>query len=175
MIRTPNGGAIGSDVHCDVGGVAAPATLASSTGHVEFSGLPARTELRNGKAIGIGRGTERVHCCYSGSLMMAVTVGRCARKPRNDDFGTEPPDDANEVTNQRFPPPLLEGFAGRLGISELVVGCKELLAAVVFAGREQLLGTDDPQRLEQLVSNEILPAFPARGRQIRGSRSFSPG
>ncbi len=62
---------------------------------------------------------------------------------------------------------MLERLLGALGEAE-VVGAREVLRRPVDApGCEQLLGADDAQRFAELVADEILPAVPAREREIR--------
>ena len=85
--------------------------------------------------------------------------------------GPEPANDAHHVLEDGVPRPVGPGLVERLGVAE-VVGAGEVLAGPVQpAGREQLLGPEQAERLAQLGADQVLPALAPVERQIRRLRA----
>ncbi len=100
--------------------------------------------------------------------MLAMPVGRSAREHGDEDLGPEAADDVEDVLEKRVARPEAERFVGGLREAE-VVGAREILPRAVQVARgEQLLGANDAKAGPELRADEILPAFTAREREIRG-------
>ena len=106
--------------------------------------------------------------------MLAVAVLRRPAEDRDDDLGTEPPDDADHILEHGVLRPVLPGLLHGLGVAE-VVGPGEVLPGAIEPPRgEQLLGPDQTQRLAQLGSDQVLAPFAAVERQVRRLGAHPP-
>ena len=101
-------------------------------------------------------------------LMVTMAVRRGAREHRDDDLRPEAADHVEDVFENRVARPEPKRFVGGLGEAEVVRAGEELARAVELAGGQQLLGADDPQLGTELGADEVLAAFAAREREIRG-------
>ena len=103
--------------------------------------------------------------------MLSVAVGRRSREDGDDDLRPESPDDVHDVLEDRIARPEPERFLGGFGKPEVVCPGEELPRAIQLTRREQLFGTNDPQRGTELGPDQVLTPFAAREREIGGLRA----
>ena len=71
-------------------------------------------------------------------------------------------------------PPFRKGFPRRLRKAEVDSPCEELFGSINPSRRQQFLGANHAQQFALLGSNQVLPAFPARERQVSGPNMAPP-
>ena len=101
-----------------------------------------------------------------GRLVLAVAAGAVVAEDREDDLRLEAPDDAHGVGEQDLLGPLAEGLGERPGVTEIEGAGEELPRTVDAARRQQLLRAENSQRLAEIGSDQVLPAFAARQREV---------
>ncbi len=107
--------------------------------------------------------------------MLAVPVGRRARKDGDDDLGPEPADDVHDVLEERVARPEPERFVGGLREPEVVRAREVLPGAVQLPRGQEFFRANDAEAGPQLGPDEVLPAFAAREGQVRGLRAEAAG
>src|SRR2546427_10497387 len=106
--------------------------------------------------------------------MVPVPIRRRPGEYRDDDLRPEPPDHIDHVFENRVARPEAERLVHRLRKTEIVGPREELARAVELTGGEQLLGADNAELGAELGTDQVLAAFAARQRQIRGLRAHPP-
>ena len=126
-----------------------------------------------GEPGGIAGGGERLAGRPAGGLVLPVPVARRAAEDRHDDLRTEPADHPHDILQDRVAGPVAPRFLQRLGVPEVVGAGEELAGAVQPAGGQQLLAAEQPERLAELGSDEILPPLAAVEREVRRLRAHA--
>ena len=93
-------------------------------------------------------------------MMLAAAVA--AAEEAGDDVGADGADVADVVADDLVVPPLLDRFLDAEREAEVDRAGEVLLGAVEAVHREQLLGAQHAERLEQLGTDLVLPAVAAR-------------
>ena len=118
-------------------------------------------ELRRIRRRGEGLVTERRR-----HLVMLATT-RPRRRQRDHDVGADGANHADVVAQDLVVPPLLQRFLRAEREAEVHGAREVLLGAVPAVRREQLLGAQHADRVEQLRADLVLAAVAARGRHQR--------
>ena len=103
--------------------------------------------------------------------MVTVAIGGRPRKHRDDDLRPEPADDVEDVLENRVARPEPERFVSGLRVPEVVGAREELAGPVELSGRQELFGTNNPELGAELGADQVLAAFAACQREIRGLRA----
>ncbi len=130
-------------------------------------GLPRRDIFQLfGEAGLVGGGREGFLGQYRGGPVVAVPAGVIRGEPGDDHVGPEFSDHPDDVRQDFFLPPELECFLGGLGIAE-IDGPREILFGPVDpAGRQELLGPDDPDLGALFRADQVLAALAAGEGQV---------
>ena len=86
---------------------------------------------------------------------------------RDDDVGAQRADVPDEVAEDLRLAPFLQRLLGAERVTEVRRASEVLLGAVVLMRREQLLGAEDAERVEQLGADLVLATVAARRRDQR--------
>src|SRR6185436_14221591 len=125
------------------------------------------------KTRGIGCRSISLWSQEARRLMMAVPVALRAVPLRSDYQRAKSANDANHVSEHRFPVPLGEGLFARLAEAEVEGAGEELYRAIHPSRGEQLIGANDAEQLIQLGAQQVLAAVAPCERQVRGARLTS--
>ena len=110
----------------------------------------------------------------TGSLMLPVTIADIALPARHDDQRPLSPDDAHHVTDHVLASPLLDRLLQTLREAIVDDGREVLLVHAVVAIRQpELLGSNEPQGVEQLGTERVVSGFAAVEGQQSRSRTGS--
>ena len=151
---------------------AASATAAKAArGTIELERLPRTQALAQllGELRRIGSGAKRLGREYRRRLMVLAAASP-VRTHRHDDVGPQGPDVTHEVAEDLLPPPLLERFLLAERVAKVHRAREVLLGAIEAMRRQELLGAEDAQRVEELGANLVLSAVAARRRHERHPR-----
>ena len=155
---------------------AASATATKAArGTIELERLPwtqARAQLL-GELRGIGRGAKRLGRENRRRLMVLTAAGS-VRAHRHDDVGPQGPDMTHEVAENLLPSPLLERFLLAERIAKVHRAREVLLGAIEAVCRQEFLGAENAQRVEELRADLVLSAVAARGGDERHPRPDVP-
>ena len=99
---------------------------------------------------------------------MAVPGATIRREAADDHIRLEFADQVYHVSQDLLLIPDGKCFLRVFGEAEVLRAGEELFRAVNAAGRQQLLGADEPQQLRLLVAHEVLPAVAAGKRKVAG-------
>ena len=94
--------------------------------------------------------------------MVSVSILLVPLKPRDDDIGTVLPNKAHHILQQHLLIPLLQRLVQPFRIAEVYCPAVKELNPVIARRSEMLCGSDNPQRVKQLRTDEIRAAFAAR-------------
>ena len=102
---------------------------------------------------------------------MMLSAAATARRKHHHDIGTHRTDDAHDVRENVFLTPFLESFFDAERVAELIRPSEVLLDTVEAVHRHQLFGSENPDSLEELRADLVLPAVTPRRRQKRRPES----
>jgi hypothetical protein len=106
--------------------------------------------------------------------VVAVAVALVSLEPCNQHERAVAANDAHDVAQHRLAPPFLECLVEALGEAVVDDRCEVLpIQAVVAAGQQQLLGSNQSDRVEQLGSDRVVARLAAVQRQQRHARSLA--
>ena len=98
--------------------------------------------------------------------VMAMRNSGHGRKSRDQHIRTKYSDDAHDVRKHLLMIPFGERLPVILGIAKVPRAAEELLAAINAPRRQQFLRANHSQLIAELRPEQILPAVPARERNI---------
>ena len=133
---------------------------------VELLCLPGRQSRGDlvGETVGIGRGVPGLVGEHRRRLVM-LAAAASPRGQGGNDVGTDGADHPDEVAEDLFASPPLEGLLDAERVPEVHGAGEVLLGAVQAVRGVQLLGSQHRQRVEELGTDLVLAAVAARGRQ----------
>src|SRR5438874_401965 len=108
--------------------------------------------------------------------MIAVSIARRAVEAADDYVGLKFADDANHIgQGDIVAMPLLKGFVGGLGESEVGDAGEALLHSVVLVRLQQLEGAQNSQLVGKIATHFVLSTFAASEREQHDGGAFAPG
>ena len=170
--------------------IVAPDVDAGEGGELGLGGAPARRLVPDdpprlprpeapvlvvGHVGRVGRQREGVGREPRRGDVMAVGVLPLHGEPGDDHVGAEPADGEDDVGEHRVPAPDGERLLGALRVAEVARAREELLRAVLGAGREQLLGADEPEPGTEVRPDEVLAPVAPGDRQVSRAEQHPVG
>ena len=105
--------------------------------------------------------------------MLAVAVRNAADEGGDENERALAADGEDGVVEDAVLSPLSEGFFLGLGEAEVGFGAPVLLDAVELVGAEELIGSDEAERVVGVGGNGVLAALAAGQRQLRGAHALA--
>ena len=148
----------------------APGRSAEAFGLNQSRGVPGLDVAQLfGEARRVGGGGVGFPAEDRRDLVLAMAIARRPAEAQDHDIRPVAANDPDDIPENSVMAPLFKGFRGRLGEAEIDRAGEELLGAIDAPGRQQLLGTDESELRALLGADEVLPALPARHREVGGS------